>query len=196
MKFPKWLPSSVRAISLALLLTSACGCEFFGGNTNAKPTDGGASVSDDDGGAYDLWVDLYYPGWRQDRLPPEQLDLTGVTHIIHFAWIPWIAEGGTDIYIDDEMNGVDATAAETMVRIGHAARKKVLITIGGAGDGSQYFNQAIGDASRASFIQALVSKTVERGYDGIDVDWEPTWETIAPNVGRFQQFSRELRAAM
>ncbi|HEX9296764.1 MAG TPA: glycoside hydrolase family 18 protein [Polyangiaceae bacterium] len=190
-------PSASRAFALVFLMVSASGCEFFGSDANGHDSNGvGKAVNDDDGGAYQLWVDLYYPGWRQERLPPEQLDLSGVTHIIHFAWLPWIAEGGTEVVIDDAMNGVDATAAEAVIRIGHAAGKKVLITIGGAGRGSQFFNQAMADTSRPAFIQALISKTLERGYDGIDVDWEPGWENASQGSGLFLKFSRELRAAI
>jgi chitinase len=162
-------------------------------------TGGGAGTGPgqvDDGGAYPLWVDLYYPGWRQERLPPEALDLNGVTHVIHFAWLPWIDEAGTGIVLDEDQNSVGADAAATLIQLVHAAGKKVLITVGGAGRGSQYFNQAMEDGARAGFIKAIIDRTVERGYDGIDIDWEPEWESIQPNVALFQKFSRELRQAV
>src|SRR5262249_30476713 len=119
-----------------------------------------------------------------------------VTHIIHFAWLPWIAEGGTDIVVDDQQNGVGADAAAAIIQAGHAAGKKVLIAVGGAGRGSQYFNQAMEDGHRAAFIDAIITMAVERGYDGIDVDWEPPWDTIMPSIPAFQTFSRDLRAAV
>jgi chitinase len=177
-------------------MAGGTGCEFFDSGHPAPVPEAGPAAPADDGGAYPLWVDLYYPGWRQDRLPPDQLDLSGVTHIIHFAWLPWIAEGGTDIVIDDEQNGVGADSAAAIIQVGHAAGKKVLIAVGGSGRGSQYFNQAMQDDSRAAFIQAIIAKAVERGYDGIDIDWEPQWDTIMPAIPVFQQFSRELRAAI
>jgi chitinase len=204
-------PSWIRALPLFFLLGGS-NCEFAdntkssSGNTTATTTSSTTGASSttgstgtgsvDDGGPRPLWVDLYYAGWRAQRMPPEALDLTGITHVIHFAWLPWIAEGGTGIVLDEDQNGVDADAAAALIPLVHAAGKKVLITVGGAGRGSQYFNQAMGDADRAGFIQAIIARAVERGYDGIDVDWEPEWETIAPNIPLFQRFSHELRQAV
>src|SRR5258705_12869663 len=39
-------------------------------------------------------------------------------------------------------------------------------------------------------------KTLERGYDGIDIDWEPGWENTMMYISLFQQFSRELGDAV
>jgi chitinase len=198
-------PSWIDGLSLFFLLAAGSNCEFVD-NTKAvyaadaagtATTSGsGTGAGGDDGGAYPLWVDLYYPGWRQGKLPPDALDLTGITHVIHFAWLPWIDEAGTGIVLDEDQNGVGADSAAPLIQLVHAAGKKVLITVGGAGSGSQYFNQAMQDDSRSGFIQAIIARTVERGYDGIDIDWEPEWDTIQPNVPLFQKFSRELRQAV
>jgi len=104
--------------------------------------------------------------------------------------------GGTDVIIDDTTNGVGADAAAALIQVGHGAGKKVLISVGGAQKGSLYFNQAMSDAARPAFIQSLISLAVERGYDGIDVDWEPGWNNMAAGTPLFQQFSRDLRAAI
>ncbi len=199
-------PTWIHKFSLFFLLVAGSNCEFVDNSRTSDGTDGGSGANSttgvgtggvvDDGGSYPLWVDLYYPGWRQQRLPLEALDLTGITHVIHFAWLPWPAEGGTGLVLDDERNGVDADAAAAVIQYVHAAGKKVLITVGGAGDGSTYFNQAMQDDARPAFIDAIVSRTVERGYDGIDIDWEPDWDSIQPNIPAFQKFSRELRAAI
>jgi chitinase len=199
-------PSLIRAFSLLFLLGGGFGCgssQYASsgvdagagpGSTTSTTSTGTGSGAWDGGGS--LWVDLYYPGWKANRLPPEALDLGGVTHIIHFAWIPWIAEGGTAVTIDDTTNGVGADAAAAIIQVGHAAGKKVLISIGGSQKGSLYFNQAMADAARPAFIQSLISMAVERGYDGIDVDWEPGWNNMAAGTTLFQQFSRDLRAAV
>lgn len=202
-----WIP----AISLFLSLVGGAGCEFFtssepaaggpnggttmgAGTTTSTSTGGGTPLGD--GGTGQPWVDLYCPGWTSAALAPEALDLSGITHVIHFAWIPSIAEGGTDVTIDDTTNGVDADAAAAIIRVGHAAGKKVLISVGGSAKGSLYFNQAMSDASRPGFIQAMISMAVERGYDGIDIDWEPGWAAMSAGTALFQQFSRDLRAAI
>ena len=197
------------AFSLACVLAGSPGCEFFASETGASSLDAGGTatptpstttatppVQTDDGGSRSLWVDLYYPGWRSNSLPPQALDLSGITHVIHFAWIPWIAEGGTDVTIDDTTNGVDAAAAAALVQVVHAAGKKVLISVGGSAKGSTYFAAAMADANRAAFIDALIAKTVERGYDGIDIDWEPGWDQTQQGIPAFQIFSRDLRTAI
>jgi chitinase len=200
-----------RPISALFLLAAGAGCEFVSdsktnyaeagasatGSTGSTGTGaGGGGAGEKDAGPSNLWVDLYYPGWRASRLPPEALDLSGVTHVIHFAWLPWIPEGGTELVIDEQLNSVGEEAAKALISTVHAAGKKVLISVGGSGRGSQYFNQAMSDASRAWFIQAIITKTVERGYDGIDIDWEPGWDNTQRAIPLFQTFSRELGAAV
>ncbi len=136
------------------------------------------------------WVNLYYPGWTQGRMPPSEIDYTAVTQIIHFAWIPVIENGV--LVIDDEQNGVQADAATAAIEAGHAAGKTVTIAVGGAGAGSTYFNEAITDEFRATFIQMIVELAKTRGYDGIDIDME-LFEIDPTN---FRKFSRELREYM
>jgi chitinase len=76
-----------------------------------------------------------------------------------------------------------------LVDAAHAVGKKVLVCIGGAGRGSRDFAAAIADPG---FIPLLVQTTVDRGYDGIDIDIESRTVTAAS----FRDFSQQLRAAM
>jgi chitinase len=154
-----------------------------GGTAGGGPTGSGGSGSGGD--TWGIWVNAYYPGWTQGRLRPQDLDFSAVTQIIHFAFVP-TASGG----LDDALNGVDAAQSKAIIDAAHAAGKKVLIAVGGSGRGSEFFGQAISDANRATFIENLLNETLERGYDGIDIDMEPIRGT---NVALFQQFSRELR---
>jgi len=87
------------------------------------------------------------------------------------------------------LNDVDAASAKMLIDTAHAAGKKVLISIGGAGRGSRDFAAAIADPG---FIPLLVSTTVGRGYDGIDVDVE----TRNVSAASFQMFSQQLKQAM
>jgi len=150
------------------------------GGTGNPPTDGSTGLPPG------TWVNLYYPGWTQSNLPISEIDLGAVTQVIHFALVPTVNEGGAGVTLDDALNGVDATSAKALIDAAHAASKKVLITVGGAGRGSRDFGAAIADPA---FIPLIISTAVARGYDGIDIDVEARTVTAAA----FQDFSRQLR---
>jgi chitinase len=156
-------------------------------DSGAAGSAGGGGAMPDGGGSSGIWIDVYIPGYVQNTLKPAQFDFSWVTHVIHFAWVPTNAGG-----IDDKQLGVDTTAAQAIVSAAHAAGKKVLISVGGAGYDAP-FNQAMTNATRATFVQTLVTTAIQRGYDGIDIDWEPDGPSAA-QVQNFQSFSRDLRA--
>lgn len=131
------------------------------------------------------WVSAYYAGWMQTYCPPSAIDFGAVTHIMHFSINP---DGGSTISWTG--NGITASASSAIIRAAHAANKKVLVTCGGWGDASA-FAEATNATNRAAFIANLVSFVVDRGYDGIDIDWEPISST-----SQFKLFMPELRAAL
>jgi chitinase len=155
-------------------------------DAGAAGSTGSGGATPDGGSSSGIWIDVYIPGYVQDTLKPAQFDFSWVTHVIHFAWVPTNAGG-----IDDNALGVDTTAAQAIVSAAHAAGKKVLISVGGAGYASP-FNQAMTSATRATFVQTLVSTAIQRGYDGIDIDYEPDGPSAA-QIQNFQGFSRDLR---
>lgn len=138
------------------------------------------------------WSTAYYAGWSQGYnnsglLPAQNIDFGAVTHIVHFALVPR-ADGS----LDDASNSVTAYNANAIVTAAHAAGKKVIITVGGFyTDGS--FRSATSSANRTTFVTNLVNIMTSRGYDGIDVDWEPLSSSDGP---QFIAFINELRAAM
>jgi chitinase len=93
------------------------------------------------------------------------------------------------VFLDDKLNAVEAPSTKTLVDAAHAAGKKVIVSIGGAGRGSRDFAVAIADPG---FIPLLLSTTMERGYDGIDIDVESRTVSAAS----FQTFSQQLKQAM
>lgn len=131
------------------------------------------------------WVSAYYAGWMQTYCPPSAIDFGAVTHIMHFSINP---DGGSAISWTG--NGLTASASSAIIQAAHAAKKKVLVTCGGWGDASA-FAQATNSTNRAAFIANLVKFVVDRGYDGIDIDWEPI-----SNTTQFKLFIPELRAAL
>jgi chitinase len=138
------------------------------------------------------WVTAYYAGWQQGNqwsyhLRPQDIDYGAVTHIIHFSLGP--KEDGT---LDDVGNNVVAENASTLIALAHAAGKKVLICVGGWNSESG-FGPATLNPIRARFITNLLALVKSRGYDGIDIDWEP----VSPQYHRqYALFIQDLRAAM
>jgi chitinase len=130
------------------------------------------------------WVSAYYAGWMQSYCPPSAIDYGAVSHIIHFS----IAPSGTGV--SSTGNGITTSASAAIVQAAHAAGKKVLITCGGWGDASAFVTST-NATNRTAFITSLVSFVVSRGYDGLDIDWEPI-----SSASQFKLFIPELRAAL
>jgi len=138
------------------------------------------------------WATAYYAGWQQGynntgRLPAESIDFTAVTHICHFALVP-----NADGTLNETSNSVTAYNANAIVTAAHAAGKKVLITVGGWNSESG-FAGATGSANVSNFIANLVNLMKSRGYDGIDIDWEPISSTYS---SQFVSFINQLRAEL
>ncbi|HEY3332670.1 MAG TPA: glycoside hydrolase family 18 protein [Capsulimonadaceae bacterium] len=139
-----------------------------------------------------FWVTVYYACWSQNNgtLLPSEIDFSAITHLIHFAVEP-LADGSIDTntkadYVTPEQSAAVITAA-------HAAKRKVLLCVGGykGGDG---FHAAVADpAARAALEANLVKLVVDRGYDGLDVDYEPLNTVDIPS---FELFVHEIRAQL
>lgn len=134
----------------------------------------------------DLWNTGYYPGYRQTAMPPSAIDFTALTHIIHFSALP--TTNGT---LNTTPNSMTFTRATNLVAAAHAAKRKVLFSVGPAG--GDVFTNAASVANLPTFISNLTNLMVGRGYDGIDIDWEPITAADGP---RFTAFITALRAAL
>lgn len=134
-----------------------------------------------------LWNSGYYAGWTQWSLPPSEIDYKAMTHLIHFAAVPK-ADGTLDT---TTLSLSAAHSADTVTRA-HAAGTLVILSIGGA-NSAEGFRGATSDANRAVFIANLIDLMRQRGYDGLDIDWEPIafWDG-----GLYATFIQELRAAL
>ncbi|HTR81126.1 MAG TPA: glycosyl hydrolase family 18 protein [Bacteroidota bacterium] len=138
------------------------------------------------------WITAYYGGWSQGWfnngvLPADLIDYSAVTHIIHFALVPQ-----SDGTLDDQSNSVHPANAQALITEAHAAGKKVIICVGGAGS-SDAFRSATSLLTLSTFIDNLVTLMTQRGYDGIDVDWEPLELT---DLVEYTTFITALRARL
>lgn len=120
----------------------------------------------------DVWATAYYAGWMQGwnnngHLPAEDIDYTAVTHIIHFGLVP--RPDGT---LDSTSNSITVVNSRELLTRAHAAGKKVLICVGGWATDSAFL-RATSTVNLPFFVANLISFLTTRGYDGIDIDWEP-----------------------
>src|SRR6266850_748952 len=132
----------------------------------------------------DLWCTGYYPGWEQGAMPASSIDFAALTHIIHFSLVP-----NSDGTLNTSDNGLTSANSSDIVSHAHAAGKKVLVCIGGAGSQAG-FQGATSSANRGTFITNLVKLLAARSYDGIDIDWEPLDPSDA---NQFTNFVNGLR---
>ena len=100
-------------------------------------------------------------------MPATNIDFTTLTHVIHFSVVP--KANGT---LDSSANTISAGNSAAVVSAAHAAGRKVLICVGGAGSES-LFQSATSAANLPVFINNLTNFVATRGYDGVDIDWEP-----------------------
>src|ERR1035437_3504961 len=131
-----------------------------------------------------LWNSAYYAGWMQSYLPAQQVDFAAMTHVIHFAVVP-----KADGTLDSAINVVTLVNSMDVVKRAHAAGTKVLISVGGEGSASG-FRSASCAANRSRFITNILSFLSSRGYDGVDLDWEPL---DASDAGLYTNLVNELR---
>jgi chitinase len=114
-----------------------------------------------------LWCTGYFPGWEQDGMSASAIDYSVITHVIHFSAVP-----NPDGTLDTAGNTLSTANSAQVVQAAHNAGRKVLVCVGGAGTQTG-FQGAASALHRQAFINNLVNLTTSRGYDGIDVDWEP-----------------------
>lgn len=135
-----------------------------------------------------LWNTAYYAAWTQwQHLPADRVDFSAMTHVIHFAVVP-----NTDSKLDSDINGVTADHSADVVTRANAAGTKVLISVGGA-ESASGFRGACSTKNLSQFINNIVTFARSRGYDGVDLDWEPL---EAGDAAQFSNLVKGLRTAL
>jgi len=115
-----------------------------------------------------LWTTGYYPGYEQSgNMPASTIDFSALTHIIHFSVVP-----DADGTLNSDIGQITMNNSTNLVALAHAASVKVLISVGGGGTESA-FQGATSPGNLPAFINGLTNFVASRGYDGVDIDWEP-----------------------
>ena len=135
----------------------------------------------------DIWRAGYLPGWEQTNLPAAGVDFSAVTHLIHFALAPK-ADGS----LNSDLDSITSANSADVVFSAHAAGRKALICVGGAGSQAG-FQAAASSVNLSRFVGSLTNFVANRGYDGVDLDWEPLSVTDA---SAFSNLVAALRKAL
>ena len=105
----------------------------------------------------------YYPSWMQTELPPEDVDMQLLTHIVHaFAWPT--EEGDLDY--------PDNFKSQELVQKVHQGSGFIMLAIGGWGNSDGFAAMAADSIFRKKFVGQLLEFCLQNNYDGIDIDWE------------------------
>lgn len=134
-----------------------------------------------------FWCTGYYPGYEQSSMPASNIDFTALTHVIHFSVIP-----NTDGTLNSSGNGITLANSSDIVTHAHAAGKPVIICVGGA-ETETNFEYATSNATLSVFVNNLTNFMAARGYDGVDIDWEPLTTNDEP---QFTNLVYTLRSAL
>src|ERR1700744_5344200 len=100
-------------------------------------------------------------------MPAAGIDFSALTHIIHF----WVVPNTNGTLNSSDNSSTTANSADIVSRA-HAAGVKVIICVGGGGT-ETLFQSATSSSNLPVFINNLTNFMATRGYDGVDIDWEP-----------------------
>lgn len=112
-----------------------------------------------------VWSIASYPGWTQLSPAPSTIPYRHFTHIMHFAMYP--TDSG-DLSLGDIFTEANADAA---VSAAHAAGTKIVLVIGGEGEGDKFIGATRPDRI-SGFVNQVISRMRKHNYDGISIDWE------------------------
>jgi len=134
-----------------------------------------------------LWQTGYYPGWEQSSMAASNIDFSALTHVIHFSVVP-----NSDGSLNSTANGVTSANSSDIVIRAHGADVPVIICVGGASSETA-FQAASAPAHLSAFISNLTNFMAMRGYDGVDIDWEPLRDADA---GQYTNLVNGLHSAL
>ncbi len=129
----------------------------------------------------------YYTGYGQVAFPAAEVSFAALSELIHFGLVP-----RADGTLDEAANVIDAARSSAVVAAAHAKNQRATITVGGAASRTAFVG-ASSSARRAAFVANIVTFAQSRGYDGVDIDWEPLQ---ADDKAAYVALAAELRAAL
>jgi chitinase len=133
------------------------------------------------------WIEGYYVGYERDLYPIDAVDFGALTHLMVGRVRP-LPDGTVtrDFDIDDVNGPIWAGAA---VDAAHAAGRKAILMVGGAGEIDGW--RAAASEHRAALVANLLAVMDQLDFDGLDLDWEPLEDA---DHADFAALATELRA--
>jgi len=122
------------------------------------------------------WSLGYYTTW-DNSYSPANIPWNAFTAVAYFQVEP---------NSDGTLNTPSDAVATQLIKEGHARGKKVVYCIGG--EGVNTFPAACANGVRGKFISNMIAYMKRLGYDGIDTDWEQTF-----NDAEFTAWHKDLR---
>ena len=118
----------------------------------------------------DVWVIGYYATYLFRRYRPAEVRYGALTHLAVTRVYPG-ADGALVVDFGRDGEAGEALAGE-LVRRAHEAGTRALLVVGGGGS-REGLARAAADEARPAFVGRLVEFARARGFDGLDLDWEP-----------------------
>jgi len=135
------------------------------------------------------WYTAYYATWNQATFdgsswqgehlgqPPDQVDWTGITHVVHFGNGNVVGTPPYSLFATDSTeimygaNGGSTDYQKLLITSAHSHGVKVLLSIQ-AVDPSGLHVALASQSSADVFAEWLVLYARRHGYDGFEIDWE------------------------
>ena len=117
-----------------------------------------------------VWVLGYHVGYEADMYPTDAVDFAAMSHVVIGVVTPNTNGTVNTTYDIDATNG--PIWAKGVADAAHAAGRKALLMVGGAGTLSG-FQGAATSGNRAAFLTHLLQAMDAADADGLDLDWEP-----------------------
>jgi chitinase len=139
------------------------------------------------------WVTGYWVGYQRDLYPETAVDFTRLTHLIVGALgVSTSGKVTTDFFLDPTTG---PQVAKTLATRAHQAGRTALLMIGGAGQRDNLVG-ATAAATLPTTVTNLLATLDALGYDGLDVDWEPFYDSDKPQILALLQQLRARRPGL
>ncbi len=149
-------------------------------NTNSgstPPVSSGTTSGGSSSSSSGMWLVGYYPDWWWGTLDPENIDWTGMTHMVLFTGggvitsAPYFSSSGLDFKDSSGRSYLSRTIAAA-----HSHNVKVLLSVASVYPGTNLNAISSDPAKIDMLVQQSSAYAQANGFDGIEIDWE--W----PNV--------------
>lgn len=139
---------------------------------------------------YNKMVTGFYPSYKQNLLPLNEVKWGNLTHIIYAFAIP---------ESDGDLNITALTNTFEFVSTAHANGVEAFFSIGGGAGSEGFLGLSADEVARAKFVENIEEFAYVNNFDGVDIDWEAWGSFGTVDQAESQnliEFLKELKAAL